>query len=96
MTGSHVRLSSSIAPEAARPETTLDRVRSTPGGTGRSLRTAVAPLAVGLRRAAGGGDAAWRHARAADAWHSEEDRMRLFAALLVLATLLVWILFLQG
>ncbi len=39
---------------------------------------------------------AFRHARAADAVHSEEDRMRLAAALLVLATLLLWMLFLQG
>ena len=28
--------------------------------------------------------------------HTEEDRMRLVAALLVLGTLLVWILFLQA
>jgi hypothetical protein len=37
-----------------------------------------------------------RRPRAADDWASAEDRMRLVAALLVLGTLLVWILFLQG
>jgi hypothetical protein len=34
--------------------------------------------------------------RRRDRWTSEEDRMRLVAALLVLGSLLVWILFLQG
>jgi len=48
------------------------------------------------RRASRAGEVPWRHARAAEALHSEEDRMRLVAALLVLATLLVWILFLQA
>jgi hypothetical protein len=41
-------------------------------------------------------DTAWRRARAAEALHLEDDRMRLLAALLFLATLLLWVLFLQG
>ena len=49
-----------------------------------------------LRGASRAGETPWRHARAAEASHSEEDRMRLVAALLALATLLVWMLFLQS
>jgi len=45
---------------------------------------------------AGGREGAPRHSRVPDALHSEEDRMRLAAALLVLATLVLWMLFLQG
>jgi len=52
---------------------------------------------AGLRhRTARERESAWRHARAARALHSEENRMRLVAALLVLATLLLWMLFRQG
>ena len=56
-----------------------------------------AAMIVAARRAhPGARDGASHHFRVADALHSEEDRMRLAAALLVLATLVLWMLFLQG
>ncbi len=98
MTTSHVRLPSSISPETAPRDGLLDRLtRSPSGGAGHSFRPPMVPVPTGLRRrTAGARDGPYRHARAAEALHSEEDRMRLVAALLVLATLLLWILFLQG
>jgi hypothetical protein len=72
--------------------------RSASDDTARDSRPpAVVPVLAGPRgRTAGARESTWRHVRAAQARHSEEDRMRLVAALLVLATLLLWILFLQG
>jgi len=98
MTASHVRLPSSISAEIEPREGLLHRLdRATSGGTGHFLQPAVVPVATAFRRRTAGGTAGTgRHARAADAFASEEDRMRLVAALLVLCTLLVWILFLQG
>ncbi len=61
------------------------------------FRPAVVPVRSALRRRPGPPrDGLWRQALAAEALHLEEDRMRLVAALLVLATLLLWMLFLQG
>jgi hypothetical protein len=96
MTGSHVRVSSSVAVEAERRERPLDRPNRSTSGMGHSPRPAVVHVATGFGRSAGGRESTWRHARAVEALHSEEDRMRLVAALLVLATLLLWMLFLQG
>jgi len=98
MTTSHVHLS--ISPEILPRQRLLDHLeRAASGATGHALQPAVVPVASGLRhRTAPTRDAWSRRGRApslADrAW--EEDRMRLVAALLVLGTLLVWILFLQG
>ncbi|HSD29175.1 MAG TPA: hypothetical protein VLL75_17875 [Vicinamibacteria bacterium] len=67
--------------------------------TAHSLRTAVVPVGTVFRRRAGAARAgSSRHGRewAADERAAEDDRLRLVAALLVIATLLVWILFLQG
>ncbi len=98
MTASGVHLPSSVSPETEARAGWFDRLnRSTSGGNGHTPRPAVLPGPTGFpRRAAGARESNWSHARAAEALHSEEDRMRLVAALLVLATLLLWILFLQG
>ncbi len=98
MTTSRVRVPSSVSAEAGRREGFLGRLSPSPSGaTGHALRPAVVPLLTGFRRrTAGPRESNWRRARAAEAMHSEEDRMRLLAALLVLATLLLWMLFLQG
>ena len=71
--------------------------RSTSVGTRHALRPAVLSSFADLRhRTAGERESTWRHPRAARALHSGENRMRLVAALLGLATLLLWMLFRQG
>jgi hypothetical protein len=70
-------------------------VPSSGGGTAPSSRLAAAHAGPASGRGIGGREGTWRHARA-QALHSEEDRMRLVAALLVLATLLLWMLLLQA
>ncbi len=98
MTASRVHQPSSVSPEIEARAGWLDRLsQSTSGGNGHTLRPAVVPGPTGFpRRTAAPRQSNWRHARAAEVWHSEEDRMRLVAALLALATLLLWMLFLQG
>jgi hypothetical protein len=98
MTASRVHLPSSVSPGTEARAGWLHRLNgSTAGGNGHTLRPPVVPGPPGFpRRTAGARASNWRHARAAEAWHCEEDWMRLFAALLVLATLLLWMLFLQG
>lgn len=100
MTASHVRPASAISSEIESREGLLDRLhRAASSGSGHSLRTAVVPVGTAFRRGAGAArDGSTRYGRewAVDKRAAEDDRMRLVAALLVLGTLLVWILFLQG